>query len=165
MPANCRHAGDSSRRHSSGLVDRFWDRRRIRKACRSVYRPWHRDKTGSTNTSTVEQWISKTVRPSPFNRTIGHNKSFSGRSKCTRMVDSKCATFEGLIAPCAAWAALGRECPQSESSTIDSSPLRARLVASMHCAGTRHASQDRCQARGGGKESGKAPCFSETPMS
>ena len=38
----------------------------------------------------------------------------SGRSKCIRVVDSKCTTFEGLIAHGAARAALGRERPQSE---------------------------------------------------
>jgi hypothetical protein len=50
----------------------------------------------------------------------------SGRSKCTRAVGSKCTTVEGLIAHSAARAALRRERPPSEPSTINTSPSRPR---------------------------------------
>ena len=84
----------------------------------------------------------------------------SGRSKCTRLVDSKCTTFEGLIAPSAASAALRRERPQSEPTTIDPSPSRPRLVAAAHSPGAGHPPPDggRLPGRGKTRDFDRRPC-------
>ena len=97
---------------------------------------WHvKELLGHENLDTLQHYVRLTI--ADLMSAVG--QSVPGRSI------QNVPPLRADCAQCGDAAALRRERPHREPSTIDPSPLCPRMVASTHRAGTRHPPQDGCQ--------------------